>query len=181
MHNSRVPLLPMPDFVHDQSAVLNVDTTAGNCSSLLSGHSAPLASSSGETNISVSILAIIFGGAGRFTDTGLKVTGEPNPIRPRSDTKFNSTLLIKLMAILGGASILTLEPDLLFLLIHVLSLSKEFWGGLRKDMWLRHSFVIALWYWYCWRCFSKQWRKYCTGYYIPLWGGYIHSLFCFRL
>ncbi|XP_068510566.1 homeobox protein NOBOX isoform X2 [Anas acuta] len=44
--SSGVPLLPMPDFVHDQSAVLNVDTTAGNCSSLLSGHSAPLASSS---------------------------------------------------------------------------------------------------------------------------------------
>ncbi|EOB06387.1 Homeobox protein NOBOX, partial [Anas platyrhynchos] len=33
--SSGVPLLPMPDFVHDQSAVLNVDTTAGNCSSLL--------------------------------------------------------------------------------------------------------------------------------------------------
>ncbi|XP_013051450.1 homeobox protein NOBOX [Anser cygnoides] len=47
--SSGVPLLPMPplpDFVHDQSSVLNVDTTAGNCSSLLTGHSAPLASSS---------------------------------------------------------------------------------------------------------------------------------------
>ncbi|XP_035167884.1 homeobox protein NOBOX isoform X2 [Oxyura jamaicensis] len=50
--SSGVPLLPvppLPDFVHNQSAVLNVDTTAGNCSSLLSRHSAPLASSSVST------------------------------------------------------------------------------------------------------------------------------------
>ncbi|KAM6093506.1 LOW QUALITY PROTEIN: homeobox protein NOBOX [Chlamydotis macqueenii] len=36
----------LPDTAHDQSAVLSVDTTAGNHSSLLSGHPAPPASAS---------------------------------------------------------------------------------------------------------------------------------------
>ncbi|XP_065528217.1 homeobox protein NOBOX isoform X2 [Lathamus discolor] len=43
------PLLPMPqlpDIAHDQSAVLDVDATGGNYSTLLSGYPAPLASSS---------------------------------------------------------------------------------------------------------------------------------------
>ncbi|KAM9388090.1 homeobox protein NOBOX [Phaethornis superciliosus] len=45
----RAPLLPMPplpDIAYDHSAMLSIDTTAGNYSSLLSGHPAPLASSS---------------------------------------------------------------------------------------------------------------------------------------
>ncbi|KAM6091431.1 homeobox protein NOBOX isoform 2-T2 [Theristicus caerulescens] len=41
-----LPVPPLPDIAHDQSAMLGVDTTAGNYSSLLSGHPAPLASSS---------------------------------------------------------------------------------------------------------------------------------------
>ncbi|XP_019329985.1 PREDICTED: homeobox protein NOBOX [Aptenodytes forsteri] len=41
-----LPMPPLPDIAHDQSAMLGVDTTAGNYSSLLSGHPAPLASSS---------------------------------------------------------------------------------------------------------------------------------------
>ncbi|XP_075563885.1 homeobox protein NOBOX [Pelecanus crispus] len=41
-----LPMPPLPDIAHDQSATLGVDTTAGNYSSLLSGHPAPLASSS---------------------------------------------------------------------------------------------------------------------------------------
>ncbi|XP_064318222.1 homeobox protein NOBOX [Phalacrocorax carbo] len=41
-----LPMPPLPDSAHDQSATLGVDTTAGNYSSLLSGHPAPLASSS---------------------------------------------------------------------------------------------------------------------------------------
>ncbi|XP_037243471.1 homeobox protein NOBOX [Falco rusticolus] len=41
-----LPMLPLPDIAHDQPAMLDVDTTAGNYSSLLSGHPAPLASSS---------------------------------------------------------------------------------------------------------------------------------------
>ncbi|KAM6144560.1 homeobox protein NOBOX [Phoenicopterus ruber ruber] len=41
-----LPMPPLPDIAHDQSAILGVDTTAGNYSSLLSGHPAPLASSS---------------------------------------------------------------------------------------------------------------------------------------
>ncbi|KAM6321224.1 homeobox protein NOBOX [Aegotheles albertisi] len=43
------PILPrpaLPDIAHDQSAMLSTDTTAGNYSSLISGHPAPLASSS---------------------------------------------------------------------------------------------------------------------------------------
>ncbi|KAM6419702.1 homeobox protein NOBOX [Pluvialis apricaria] len=43
---SLLPMPPLPDIAHDQSAVLGVDTTTGNYSSLLSGHPAPLASSS---------------------------------------------------------------------------------------------------------------------------------------
>ncbi|XP_067387107.1 homeobox protein NOBOX [Emydura macquarii macquarii] len=43
---SLLPMPPLPDFVHDQSAMLNMDTTAGNYPSMLSGHSAPLNSSS---------------------------------------------------------------------------------------------------------------------------------------
>ncbi|XP_021249503.1 homeobox protein NOBOX [Numida meleagris] len=42
------PLLPMPPLP-DQSAILSVNTTAGNCSSLLSEHSALLSSSSGSS------------------------------------------------------------------------------------------------------------------------------------
>ncbi|XP_025937398.1 homeobox protein NOBOX [Apteryx rowi] len=45
----RTPLLPvppLPDIAHDQSAISSIDTTVGNYSSLLSGHSALLASSS---------------------------------------------------------------------------------------------------------------------------------------
>ncbi|XP_075006698.1 homeobox protein NOBOX [Calonectris borealis] len=41
-----LPMPPLPDIAHDQSAVLGADTTAGNYSSLLGGHPAPLASSS---------------------------------------------------------------------------------------------------------------------------------------
>nr|XP_009673734.1 PREDICTED: homeobox protein NOBOX [Struthio camelus australis] len=41
-----LPMPPLPDIAHDQSAMLSIDTTAGNYSSLLSGHTAPLASSS---------------------------------------------------------------------------------------------------------------------------------------
>ncbi|XP_050764225.1 homeobox protein NOBOX isoform X1 [Gymnogyps californianus] len=41
-----LPMPPLPDIAHDQSAMLSVDTTAGNYSSLLSGHPAPLAASS---------------------------------------------------------------------------------------------------------------------------------------
>ncbi|XP_052646808.1 homeobox protein ARX-like [Harpia harpyja] len=41
-----LPRPPLPDIAHDQSAMLSVDATAGNYSSLLSGHPAPLASSS---------------------------------------------------------------------------------------------------------------------------------------
>ncbi|XP_072741675.1 homeobox protein NOBOX [Ciconia boyciana] len=41
-----LPMPPLPDIAHEQSAMLGVDTTAGNYSSLLSGHPAPLASSS---------------------------------------------------------------------------------------------------------------------------------------
>ncbi|XP_051473575.1 homeobox protein NOBOX [Apus apus] len=41
-----LPMPPLPDMAHDQSAMLSVDTTAGNYSSLLSGHPAPPASSS---------------------------------------------------------------------------------------------------------------------------------------
>lgn len=65
MYNSRAPLLPVPPLPH-QSAMLNVDTTAGNCSSRLSENSAFLASSSGETPISV---IFIFGDVGRLSDT----------------------------------------------------------------------------------------------------------------
>ncbi|XP_071589493.1 homeobox protein NOBOX isoform X2 [Heliangelus exortis] len=41
-----LPMPPLPDVAYDHSAMLSIDTTAGNCSSLLSGHPAPLASSS---------------------------------------------------------------------------------------------------------------------------------------
>ncbi|KAM9027862.1 homeobox protein NOBOX isoform 1-T1 [Ara ararauna] len=41
-----LPMPPLPDTAQDQSAVLDVDTTGGNYSSLLSGYPAPLASSS---------------------------------------------------------------------------------------------------------------------------------------
>ncbi|KAM6136934.1 LOW QUALITY PROTEIN: homeobox protein NOBOX [Pterocles gutturalis] len=41
-----LPMPPLPDTAHDQSAMLGVDTTAGNYSSLLRGHPARLASSS---------------------------------------------------------------------------------------------------------------------------------------
>ncbi|XP_042651326.1 homeobox protein NOBOX [Tyto alba] len=41
-----LPKPPLPDAAHEPSAVLSVDTTAGNYSSLLSGHPAPLTSSS---------------------------------------------------------------------------------------------------------------------------------------
>ncbi|OPJ80654.1 homeobox protein NOBOX isoform A [Patagioenas fasciata monilis] len=47
--NYGAPLLPMPSLpgiAHDQSSMLSIDTTAGNYSRLLSGHPAPLASSS---------------------------------------------------------------------------------------------------------------------------------------
>ncbi|XP_074428882.1 homeobox protein NOBOX isoform X2 [Larus michahellis] len=41
-----LPMPPLPDISHDQPAMLDVDTTAGNYSSLLSGHPAPPAASS---------------------------------------------------------------------------------------------------------------------------------------
>ncbi|KAM9276349.1 homeobox protein NOBOX [Cariama cristata] len=44
-----LPVPPLPDVAHDQSAMLSVDTTAGNYSNLLSGHPAPLASSSASS------------------------------------------------------------------------------------------------------------------------------------
>lgn len=75
IYTFRAPLLPMPplpDIAHDQSAVLGVDATGGNYSSLLSGHPAPLASSSGETPISAQVFcgaAALVGGAGRFSNT----------------------------------------------------------------------------------------------------------------
>lgn len=68
MYNSRVPLLPMPPLP-DQSAILSVDATAGNCSSRLSECSALLASSSGETHISANLIFVIFGDVGRLSDT----------------------------------------------------------------------------------------------------------------
>ncbi|KAM6381893.1 uncharacterized protein FN964_000435 [Alca torda] len=41
-----LPMPPMPDISHDQPAMLDVDTTAGNYSSLLSGHPVPPVASS---------------------------------------------------------------------------------------------------------------------------------------
>ncbi|KAK2534887.1 hypothetical protein Q9233_004006, partial [Columba guinea] len=41
-----LPMPPLPGMAHDQSSMLSIDTTAGNYSRLLSGHPAPLASSS---------------------------------------------------------------------------------------------------------------------------------------
>ncbi|XP_075601053.1 homeobox protein NOBOX [Balearica regulorum gibbericeps] len=43
---SLLPMPPLPDIARDQPSMLSVDTTAGNYSSLLSGHPASLASSS---------------------------------------------------------------------------------------------------------------------------------------
>ncbi|XP_064370192.1 homeobox protein NOBOX [Dromaius novaehollandiae] len=72
-----LPMPPLPDIVHDQPAMLGVDTTVGNYSSLLSGHHAPLASSSGKTHISrYSVLIVataLVGGADRFPNTLRKV------------------------------------------------------------------------------------------------------------
>ncbi|KAM6438764.1 homeobox protein NOBOX [Rhynochetos jubatus] len=44
-----LPMPPLPDVAHDRSATLSVNTTAGNYSSLLSGHPVPLASSSASS------------------------------------------------------------------------------------------------------------------------------------
>ncbi|KAM9245552.1 homeobox protein NOBOX [Leptosomus discolor] len=46
------PMPPLPDVAADPSAMLGVDATVGNYSSLLSGHPAPLATSSGNHEVS---------------------------------------------------------------------------------------------------------------------------------
>ncbi|EMP38452.1 Rho guanine nucleotide exchange factor 5 [Chelonia mydas] len=43
---SLLPMPTLPDIIHDQSAMLNMDTTVGNYPSMLSGHPAPLVCSS---------------------------------------------------------------------------------------------------------------------------------------
>lgn len=61
------------------------------------------------------IAAALAVGAGMFPHTLGKVMWEPYAISPKSDTRFNSSLLIEYLPATyqhGGSSVLTLEPNL---------------------------------------------------------------------